>query len=448
MSTPNKVAESGNIEKFIIVSNYTDNLDISMGVVELHYYETLLDNTIRVSSRIVDSGFRKAAIRKKVDYEAATENDENFEAPGDDNTLITGGEKVILSFSDNQGSTLSFPELRVQQTRDISDSTQFSSFTVDLFSKESIINEYVDKRVVLHYEGNISDSVKKIITENLETDNEIEIDPTVNKWVFNGNNEKPFYKLCGLGPRSVPEEVPNALGNVAGYFFWESATKDGKGKRYCFKSIDKLLSQSPKRTLIYTDTPGGTILDYSFISTVDVKEKIVNAAFSSSKLISFDPSNQKYDEKNPSSSKKQETSGVLGGKEFPKMAKDLDLSNKETTISTQILDTGTLPPGTNLDAQLSKAKEVNFDTTQIMRQARQRYNQLFTYKLTITIAGDFSLRAGDLVFVKFPEVNWKTDGSVSKLKSGLYMILDLCHLIRTNDTFTKLNLIRDSVFSK
>src|SRR6056300_629767 len=110
---PSKATEPGNIEKFIIKSDYTDDLDISMGIVELHYYESILDTTVRVTAQVVDSSLRKAAIQKKIGYEAATENDQVFEAPGDDNTTITGGEKVELSFSDNAGNQLSFPELRV-----------------------------------------------------------------------------------------------------------------------------------------------------------------------------------------------------------------------------------------------------------------------------------------------------------------------------------------------
>lgn len=202
MGSPSKASESGNIEKFIIVSDYNDNLDISMGVVELHYYESMLDPSVRVSSQIIDSGFRKDAIRKKTGFEAATANDENPEGSGDD-TSITGGEKVILSFSDNQGTTLSFPELRVQQTRNISDSNQFSSFTIDLCSTESFKNEFAENRVQSHYEGKISDSVDKIIKENLKTDNKIEIDPTINELSFNGNTDKPFYKLCETATKCV-----------------------------------------------------------------------------------------------------------------------------------------------------------------------------------------------------------------------------------------------------
>lgn len=440
MSTPNKATEAGTIDKCIVTSNYDGTkLDISIGIVELHYYETLLDNTVRISTQVIDSGFRYPP---KFTVEGVTENNEEGRT-----TSLTGGEKVEVSFADNQGSKLSFPELRVQVSRDISDSTQFSSFTLDFFSTESIFNEYVDNRVYEHYEGKLSDSIEKIIKNNLKSKNELDVDPTLNELSFNGNTQKPFYQLNVLATQSVPDGVPNALGNTGGYFFWESATKDGKGKRYCFKSIDKLLSQSPKRTLIYTDTIGGTILEYQFISTADVKEKLVNGAFSSSKLISHRPWDQKYDE-NSSSSTKQEKNGILAGREHPKLATDLDLPNKATTIKQQILDTGTLPKGTDLKSQLNRAKELNFDTNQIMRQSRQRYNQLFTNKLSLTIAGDFSLRAGDMIFVKFPEVNWETNGTVSKFKSGLYMIVDLCHLLRTNDTFTKLNLVRESVFAK
>jgi hypothetical protein len=440
VSTPNKAAESGSIEKCIITSNYGGNkLDISVGIIELHYFESLLDDTIRVSTKVVDTGFRKPA---KKPLEAATENDQKGET-----TSIQGGEKVELSFSDNQDSKLSFPELRVQVTRDISDSTKFSSFTLDFFSSESIFNEYVDSRVYEHFEGKISDSIEKIIKENLKSKNEISKDPTLNELTFNGNTKKPFYQLNTLATQSVPDGVPNALGNTAGYFFWESATESGNGKRYCFKSIDKLLSREPKRTLIYTDTPGGTILDYSFSSTTDVKEKLVNGAFSSSKIITSNPYDQKYTE-NSSSSSKQEKNSILAGQEHPKIATDLDLPNKPTVISHQNLDTGTLPPGTNLKEQQKRGKEVNFDTDKIMRQSRQRYNQLFTFKLTITIVGDFSLRAGDMIFVKFPEVNWETNGTISKSKSGLYIIVDLCHLLTTDSTYTKLNLVRESVFAK
>jgi hypothetical protein len=72
-----------------------------------------------------------------------------------------------------------------------------------------------------------------------------------------------------------------------------------------------------------------------------------------------------------------------------------------------------------------------------------RYNQLFASKCTITIAGDFSLHAGDVIFLDVPELAPETK-NVSKETGGLYIIADLCHYISPKETFTKLNLVRDS----
>ena len=64
--------------------------------------------------------------------------------------------------------------------------------------------------------------------------------------------------------------------------------------------------------------------------------------------------------------------------------------------------------------------------------------------MEITIAGDFSLHAGDVIFVDIPPVKDKVDDTVNKQSGGLYIIADLCHYITTEGTWTKLNLARDS----
>jgi hypothetical protein len=72
-----------------------------------------------------------------------------------------------------------------------------------------------------------------------------------------------------------------------------------------------------------------------------------------------------------------------------------------------------------------------------------RYNQLYSIKTTITIPGDFSLHAGDAIFIDAPELATETK-DVSKENGGLYIIADLCHYISPKETYTKLNLVRDS----
>ena len=73
-----------------------------------------------------------------------------------------------------------------------------------------------------------------------------------------------------------------------------------------------------------------------------------------------------------------------------------------------------------------------------------RYNQLFSAQMTITIPGDFSLHAGDAIFVDTPEIKDNKNDKVDSQQGGLYIISDLCHYISPQDTLTKMNLVRDT----
>ena len=152
--------------------------------------------------------------------------------------------------------------------------------------------------------------------------------------------------------------------------------------------------------------------------------------------------------RNETSHTNQEDQDKMGGTEHPVIAKDLGLQNKSTRVVVRYDKKGVLPPGKNLEEQLKKSKENDYDIDAIVRQSSMRYNQLFTQKMSMTIAGDFGLRAGDIVYCDFPEMTTNTSKSVSHRKGGLYMIVDLCHLITTNKSFTKLNLVRESIGRK
>ena len=69
---------------------------------------------------------------------------------------------------------------------------------------------------------------------------------------------------------------------------------------------------------------------------------------------------------------------------------------------------------------------------------------MFSQTQEITIAGDFSLHAGDVIFVDIPPIKAETDDTLNKQAGGLYIIADLCHFVNADGTWTKLNLARDS----
>ena len=70
---------------------------------------------------------------------------------------------------------------------------------------------------------------------------------------------------------------------------------------------------------------------------------------------------------------------------------------------------------------------------------------MFSAIETITIVGDFSLHAGDAIFVDFPSLEVETSDDLDTESGGLYIIADICHYITSKETFTKMNLVRDSV---
>ena len=134
----------------------------------------------------------------------------------------------------------------------------------------------------------------------------------------------------------------------------------------------------------------------------------------------------------------------MGGKELPTLNPEFERElDSFTRTSYFVLDTGTMPAGTS-EQQLEKSKEENFPYADIANQANQRYNQFVSAKASITISGDFSLRAGDAIFLDVPKLESEQTTTVDPTDGGLYIITELCHFISTKGTFTKLNLVRDS----
>ncbi len=113
-----------------------------------------------------------------------------------------------------------------------------------------------------------------------------------------------------------------------------------------------------------------------------------------------------------------------------------------------LIDTGTLPTG-DTKQQIKKSKEKNFDPKNILNQSTMRYNQFFSTSIEITITGDFSLHAGDYIFIDSPPTNSKDKNSMDKQLGGYYVISKLCHYISPRSGgYTKLVLCRDSIGRK
>jgi hypothetical protein len=430
----------GSVQELKIISNYSGDLNLTDGFLKLMLYESILSYTVFAELSFVDTGYRLSGSNNT----AAMERDD---------VNLVSGEKVFLKVTDGNGQIINCKDnnhLRVNCINSVDETVNKEVISLDLYSKECFDNELIDNRVVARYDGKISDSVNTILKTALKTSKNIDIDTTLNELSFIGHVEKPFYKIPWLAKRSVPD-IPGSKGNMAGYFFYETFD-DGSGSGgYKFKSIDKLWSQAPKRKLIYNEkisTPigyTGSILAYSFDNTVKVDTLLKTGALASSVIERFDPLTNKFN-KNTFNDVDRLKPANMGGLEPPKIASDI--RNKASRISYRIDDTGVLPPGTNLKNQLNFVDKINFNTDEIIRQSYTRYNNLFNVKLSITIAGDFGIHAGDLVECHFPEVSSKDKTVVSNKKSGLYMVVDVGHIIDMGNFYTTLHLARESVYKK
>lgn len=429
-----KASEPTNVEQIDILSNVDDSKSVSVtnGFTSMKYTESIMSDTVSVNVAFVDSG-------DSLDGKTVSEG-----------LPLVGQEKVKLKFSDNNENTLEL-EMYVNKINPVSDRTQDAQMSLELVSKEFILNE--KKRVTQRFDGKISDHIQKLLTDSkyLGTQKTVDIEKTSNLYNFFGNNKKPLYTVTWLCNKSVSEEN-QTLGKSSGYFFYE--TSEG----FFFKSIDALLNQEPKIKMLYNETPDSNgnlpegydqkILDFQKDNNVNVQKKLQMGAFSS-RTVLFDPFTCYYEVKAPKAEDSEDSLKMGGkdlylGKKFRNKEFDQQGANEEFSRTTYfLLDKGTAPAGTT-EQQIEKSTEENFEYGQIANQSVMRYNQMYSAKSSITIAGNFSLHAGDAIYIDSPGLQPEKTSDVDHKDGGLYIITDICHQITPEGTYTQCNLARDS----
>ena len=433
-----KSSDPSILETLTIYSNVnpSDTVSLADGILELNYIESIMNDTIKVNLSFVDTG---ASINDKTVIEGLP---------------LVGQEKVVLKFRDNNKNVLGDkPELvlYVNKITPAADKSQKSIVGLELVSKEYILNEKI--RVTKRMDGKVSDHIRTILTSQdyLKTEKKVDIEDTINNFNFFGNNKKSFYTINWLSKKGVSAKSQK-LGDSAGYFFYE--TSEG----FFFKSIDSLLDQEPKTKMIYNETPDTRgsnipegydqkILRFQKSNAVNVQEKLKMGSYSN-RIVLFDPFTCFYEVKTNDTDRTQD-SLKKGGKELSlseSRNKEFDIpgNNKEFSRTQYfLLDKGTAPTG-NADQQIEKSGEENFEYGQIANQSMMRYNQLYAMRASITIAGNFSLHAGDAIFIDSPGLQKKNTSDVDRRDGGLYIITDICHKIDGTGTYTQCNLARDS----
>ena len=413
------ILRPGNIRDFTIhgkkgsqdLSGNVSEHDSKSTLADIRYYENVLSNvvTLTVGVKETDDLLDKLPIR--------------------------GGEKVDIVLEDYNGKKLK-PTLYVNKVRNVVSDSIENNYFIDLASEQYFKNDL--SRVVKRYDGKISDSVTKIMKDKLDAD--VDVDETLINYNFIGNNRKPLYVCTWLAAKSIPAKPGEG---TAGYLFFE--TQDG----FQFKSIDGLFSQKSKRNYVLTNTPfkpneyDGQVLKYSVDRDINLQNNLAVGAYSN-RSIYFNFYDYKYVDQE--FSVKDEV--IKTGGKNPIQASIEKFGDEPSRIMTRILDVGTLPAGKSTEDELetwkSDPSNPTFNAPKTMVQSVMRYNQLFSIKINITIAADFTLKAGDLIYCDFPEVSTSKNSGTNKQSGGIYMISSLCHRLTSDQSSTTLTLVRDS----
>ncbi len=424
-----QLAGPANIEKIAIasVANEGTAVDVSGGIMELRYWESILQDSPKATVIFADSG---SSINKKSVIEGLP---------------LHGSEPTLIVMTDNYDNEISI-EMLCSKASTLTKDTTKSVVHLTLDSEEHYYNGQTSIRELL--EGNIADSIKKIFTEiapaGLASVKELDIEEVGNPLSFYGNGFKAYYVLNTLAKKSKPQGGGGT--KSAGYFFF------GTSQKMIFRSIDSFFDENKnprKLSIIYNNSPDRTkgIPEGYDVKALSYETDIADASKQSeqgskkTKQITFDPANFNFTHVVISALEAVGNAAQFeplktAAEALPKFNPNFLEEAARTTIA--VKDSGTTKP-------LDDSESENYTTQDIENQAIMRYNQMFATRVSVTIPGRFSLHAGDLVFFDGPSLQEDTkNDEVDNDSGGLYIIASLCHYVSPERTLTKLSLIRDS----
>jgi hypothetical protein len=309
--------------------------------------------------------------------------------------------------------------------------------TLDFTSPEAIKN--YSTRVTKKYKGLISQTVKSLMSEVLETSKKIDIEETQEQIDVKGNNRRILSNSSGQ-PGLIPDLSRRAIpssGNDedAGYLFYETS------QGYHFKSLNFLLKQSPVATYTATTVNKASyyrdnnfiIMTYRFESTGQDIAKIGDNGGFGGKRCSFDFATQKATIVDP---KLSDTS--IGAE---KQVNPPIVSEGINEVIFEISDTCSSQEDSDFKGKKSHNYNRPWDIS-----SKKNYNSVFnSQKLSMTVPFNPTLKAGDVIEINFPQLDpTSNDKDIDDHTSGNYLIKELNHNITKKYSVTNLKVLRNS----
>ena len=389
------------------------------GVRSIDYYESITSPSISAVVKIIDV-------------------DGTLSSKG-----VYGGEKLAVKMKSGKDSefeeftiTPEKQELILNTIGGVTSGVKQQTATLQFVSKDLIKNETA--RINRRYVGNISDSIKKIMTDDpkgIKTTKEVdcETDRSKNNYAFVGNKDTSFDIIQRLQPKAGGAGYNDETKTDYGFMFFENY--DG----YHFRSIRSLFELEPEFTYVKTEISASddlVIEDYNFNSGNDI---VLNAK---SGLYNNETTFVELDKIKISKVKFNMTEAADLALKPPKVP--VNVEGKPSRIMLRVVDTGVHQHYEENDTSLENVQKFT-DLAVYQNKSYARFALLNTQTLNITVSLNPELRAGQTILVRFPVSEYinKFGDEKSNDISGKYLISHLRHEFEGGKFRTHLRLIRD-----
>ena len=389
------------------------------GVRSIDYYESITSPSISAVVKIIDV-------------------DGTLSSKG-----VYGGEKLAVKMKSGKDSefeeftiTPEKQELILNTIGGVTSGVKQQTATLQFVSKDLIKNETA--RINRRYVGNISDSIKKIMTEDpkgIKTTKEVdcETDRSVNNYAFVGNKDTSFDIIQRLQPKAGGAGYNDETKTEYGFMFFENY--DG----YHFRSIRSLFESEPEFEYVKTEISASddlVIEEYNLNSGNDI---VLNAK---SGLYNNETTFVELDKIKISKVKFNMTETADLSLKPPKVP--VNVEGKPSRIMLRVVDTGVHQHYEENDTSLENVQKFT-DLAVYQNKSYARFALLNTQTLNITVSLNPELRAGQTILVRFPVSEYinKFGDEKSNDISGKYLISHLRHEFEGGKFRTHLRLIRD-----
>ena len=355
-------------------------------------------------------------------------------------------------------------------------------YKLNLISRAGMVNEGIRVSGIL--EGTADEVVRKMLTENLEVEKDIDAESAKFKQKWLPSLKRPFDFIYQLAPITVSGSAKSPVGGTseersttegegstslntknlsklsgsAGYLFFETHDK------YVFKSLDKLASdgndefggEAVKYTYKYgiantegtESTTNLNILDYTFANELDILKQLRQGLYSTL-CIFFDVNSCTYEENIYKIEDTFDQMAHLGSAtKLPEGQKIL--AGHATRVMTQMIN-NELFHDTPETAGSDDATYKDYYKYSIA-QSNARYKLSSNQQLNIVVPPNLTIRAGDKLELLFPNMTSDEDRKTNPYDeehSGNYLIKNIGYNFimrgaQPRTGTTNITLIRDS----